>query len=106
MSEGTQKLDFSENPYLTLVKKEINELNITDEYKNAIIECVEKLFDTNQLPTYINNDYYNRKILSAERDLVMTRLFSSENDVLSSPYQIENKILLIYSDYIKKSIHR
>jgi len=100
-----QELDFPELSYLTRAKKEIDGLNITKEYKNALIKCVEKLFDPDKLLKSIYIDEFNRKIITAERDLVLTRFFANENDVLFAyPYQIENNILRLYRDFISRKL--
>jgi hypothetical protein len=100
-----QALDSPEFSYLTHAKKEINGLNITKEYKNALIKYIEELFDPDQLTKDIHIDEYNRKMIVAERELVLTRFFANENDVLfANPYQIENNILRIYHAFISRKL--
>lgn len=103
MGDFIPELDFNKLSYLTYVKKEINGLHITNGYKAALIKCVEKIFDSDQLPENIYVDEFNRKLISAERDLVSTRLYAKEDDVLfACPHQIEDNILRIYRAYISR----
>lgn len=105
MGDSMQELNRDELFYLNHIKKEIGELNITKEYKAALIKCVKKLFDIKQLPNCINIEEFNRKMIAAERDLVFTRYYANENDVLfANPCLIEDDILLQYHSFISNRL--
>lgn len=100
-----QELDCYALSYLTCVKKEIIGLNITNEYRHALIKCVEKIFNPNQLLKDIYIEEYDRKLISAESVLVSARHSANEDDVIfACPYQIENNILHRYRAFISRKL--
>ena len=94
---------------ITNVFEYINELNISKNYKKALIKCAEELFDpTSQLnlryKKYKNNENLKMILIRAEGQLVMdTRVFTNEYDVIfGCPNIIEDDIIEYYKKFLQE----